>query len=421
MFRLRLAAAKGPMLDSVRTLFPIVERITYLNTAANGLIPETGRRVLERFFREHHYLEGGSPNSERALELDDAFRVLAEVRAETAALLGCDRSGIALTFNTSHGLNLAANAIPWQAGDNVVLVRGEFPANVYPWRNLAARGVRLRMIDTADRRADAGALLGACDRRTRAVAVAALQFHDGYRPDLAELARGCRERGILTVVDGIQAVGGTALRPAELGIDFVAAGGQKWLLAPRGTGFLYVRPDLIPELRTPFLGWLAVDYGDRFDSLLQYPAELFPDARRFELGTPNVHDILMLRESLRLLNGIGIDRIEAHNLQQAARLRQGLAELPGVRVRPAGEQPGPIVAFEVLERSAAVRAQLERARVHYAFREGRFRMSFHLYNDAADVDRALTALGTALAGRSASGTRSGAVSSRPGGAHEAAD
>ena len=389
------------MLDSVRSLFPIVDRITYLNTAANGLVPEAGRSILERFFREHHYLEGGSPDSVGVHDLDDAFRVLAEVRAEAATLLGCDQSGIALTFNTSHGLNLAANAIPWQPGDNVVLVRGEFPANVYPWRNLEDRGVRLRMIDTADRRADVSALLAACDGRTRAVAVAALQFHDGYRPDLAGLAHACRERGIRTVVDGIQAVGGTVLRPAELGLDFVAAGGQKWLLSPRGTGILYVRPELIPELRTPFLGWLAVDYGDRFDSLLQYPTELYPDARRFELGTPNVHDILVLRESLRLLNGIGIDRIETHNLQLAARLRQGLAELPGVRVCPPGELPAPIVAFEVVEQSAAVRTALERARVHYAFREGRFRMSFHLYNDAMDVDRAREALASPLAGRSA--------------------
>ncbi|UCE04088.1 MAG: aminotransferase class V-fold PLP-dependent enzyme [Candidatus Latescibacterota bacterium] len=377
--------------DEIRGEFPMLDKMIYLNTAANGLIPERGRIVLESFFREAQYLEG--------LARAGAFEALAETRQEAATLLDCDAAAIALTFNTSHGLNVAANTLSYEPGDNVVLAHGEFPANVYPWLNLESRGVEVRLIECG-LRADAEALLAACDARTRVVAVSMLQFHDGYRPDVQLLAQRCRERGIRTVADGIQAIGCTVVRPQALGLDFVATGGQKWLLSPRGTGLLYVRPDLIPELQTPILGWLNVDYEGRFDSLLRYPRTLFADARRFELGTPNLHDILVLRESLRLLNELGIERIEEHNLHLAEMLRTGLEAIDAVRLRAAGPRPSPIVSFELADaaRVELVREALARARVHCAFREGRFRMAVHLYNRAADVERTLESVRESASG-----------------------
>ncbi|MFQ5600666.1 MAG: aminotransferase class V-fold PLP-dependent enzyme [Candidatus Krumholzibacteriia bacterium] len=368
-------------LRAIRSEFPILERITYFNTAANGLIPERGRRVLERFFSEHHYLEGISPYG--------LFEVLADTRAEAARLLSCEPEAIALTFNTSHGLNLAANSIEYEPGDNVVLARGEFPANVYPWRNLESRGVELRMVEVPGNRAEVESLAAACDARTRVVAISLLQFHDGYRPDLEALAAFCRDRGIYTVVDGIQGVGSCDVRPSRIGLDFLATGGQKWLLAPRGTGFLYVRRELIERLRLPILGWLNVDYGGRFDRLLRYPRELYTDARRFELGTANLHDILALRESLKLLNGVGIAAIEAHNTELAWHLREGLSGVRGLELCAAGRRASPIVAVGGGESAGtqALRAALADARVYFALREGRFRFAVHLYNSKSDVDR----------------------------------
>lgn len=374
---------------ALRREFPLLHDLTYLNTASNGLVPGRARLLVEQFFREHYYVESRSPY--------DLFEVLASTRAAVARLLDCGTEAIALTFNTSHGLNVAANAIALEPGDNVVLAHGEFPANVYPWRNLESRGIELRLVDNPALRSDVDMLTAACDARTRVVAVSAVQFHDGHRPDLAALAGFCRERDIRTVVDGAQAIGACAVHPAELGLDFLAGCGQKWLCAPRGTGFLYVRPDLVPELRLPVLGWLNVDYQGRFDSLLRYPRELYPDARRFELGTVNLHDVLMLRESLRLLNEVGIERIEAHDVGLAGRLRAGLEGMAGVAVRPAGKRPSPIVAFAVAEHhTRALREALVRDRIDASFREGHFRFSPHIYNDAADIDRALATITATL-------------------------
>lgn len=373
----------------IRQDFPLASEVTYLNTASTGLIPERSRRRLERFFREHAYVD--------ALATEGLFTILAETRDAVARMLDCEARCVALTFNTSHGLNLAAQATDFEPGDNVVLARGEFPANVYPWRSLAPRGLELRWVDVPQRRADADALIAACDARTRAVATSAVQFHDGGRPDLTKLARFCRERGIRSVVDGTQACGAIDLRPAALDVDFLAAGGQKWLLSPHGTGFLYVRAGLLPKLRPAILGWLNVDYGGRFDRLLTYPENLHEDARKFELGSPNIHDILMFRESLRLLNEIGIGSIQAHGMELAARLRTGLKTLPRLEVRDGVELPSAIVSFKVApDQITTLQEALHRARVLSAYREEHFRLSMHLYNDAADVDRALEVIGTVL-------------------------
>lgn len=367
----------------VRREFPVLGSIVYLNSAANGLVPERARRSLQAFFSNYEYLEG--------LAREDVVQMLDDTRAQAARLLACKQESIALTFNTSHGLNIAALAVEYSPGDNVVLARGEFPANVYPWRTIERGGIELRMVETADLRADVDALLSACDENTRVVAVSALQFHDGYRPDIENLSRECRKRGIRTVVDGIQAVGSCNVRPVELGVDFMATGGQKWLLAPRGTGFLYVREELLESTQPPILGWLNVDYDGRFDDLLRYPTELLPDARRFELGTPNLHDVRMLRESLCLLNELGIENIARHNAALAQSMRDELRALGTLHVVDPGPRPSPLVVFSPAEarRVPVLRAALAKADVHCAFRQGRFRLAFHLYNDASDVQRVL--------------------------------
>lgn len=376
-------------LRTIRREFPDLDGATYLNTASNGLVPERARLVLERFFNEQQYVEGLSPY--------DLFEVLATTRVEVARLLDCSQEAIALTFNTSHGLNLAANSIPMVKGDNVVLANGEFPGNVYPWRNLESRGIELRWVEPPGGRADAESLIAACDAHTRIVTVSAVQFHDGCRPDLAALAAHCREHDIRTVVDGAQAIGSCVVHPAELGIDFIAGCGQKWLCAPRGTGFLYVRAELVRDLRLPMLGWLNVDYGGRFDRLLEYPRQIFPDARRFELGTANLHDILMLRESLRLLNEIGIDRVAAHDAGLAQRLRTALHGASGLELCDVGSSPSPIIAFAVrAERAKSLHHALRDARIHYSLREGRFRFAPHIYNDEADIDRTADVITTSL-------------------------
>ncbi len=227
--------------DLLSAEFPLTRDWCYLASASNGILPERSRRYLERYFAEHHYLELG-----RHYRM---FDDLGAIRERAARLFGGQAANWALLPNTSYGLNSVAAAIDWRAGDNVVLADCEFPANVAPWQNLARRGVAIQWVAARGLRAQADSLIAACNGRTRALAVSGVQFHNGYAPDLARLAAFCREQRIWLCVDGIQGLGNRHWQLPELGVDFLAAGGQKWLCAPRGTGLLYLSDRALGALR----------------------------------------------------------------------------------------------------------------------------------------------------------------------------
>src|SRR5450432_879714 len=186
--------------------------------------------------------------------------------------------------STSTALNIVAQSLPWQAGDNVVLVDGEFPSNVYPWMRLQDRqGVEVRLIPNQPGMT-LEALAPFVDARTRVVTASMVQFFSGHRTDLAAIGHFCREKGILFVVDGIQAVGHFPVDVQAMGIDIFASGGQKSLMGPPGIGFLYVRRDLADSMRPALIGANSVV---DFMHWLKYDLTPLPGAARFALGTTN--------------------------------------------------------------------------------------------------------------------------------------
>ncbi|MBM4116829.1 aminotransferase class V-fold PLP-dependent enzyme [bacterium] len=381
--------------------FPLARDWCYLASASNGILPERSRRYLERYFGEHHYLE-----------LEPQYRMfedLAAVRECAARLFGGAAANWALMPNTSYGLGTIAAAIDWRSGDNAVLADCEFPANVTPWQNLAARGVGLRWLATGGTRAQAERLLALCDARTRAIAVSGVQFHNGYAPDLARLAQHCRERGIWLCVDGIQGLGNRDWQLPVLGVDFLAAGGQKWLCAPRGTGLLYLSDRALAalregRLRQATLGWLNTDTW-KFTDLLDYTRPLTQTARRLEVGTYAFHDLICLGHSLALLEALGLAAVAAHSDALRERfldglLAQGLQAPQGPYAASCLEDPAPRrsqVLSLACPNPIALWRQLAARRIAVNPREGGVRIAFHHYTDVEDVDRLLSAL-AALAG-----------------------
>ena len=264
--------------------FPWTGATTYLNNASIGPIPERTRLALDAF------------NSKRTaphlLPDREMQAALAEARAAAARLIGAGADEIALAPNTSTGINVAARALPLERGEIVLLSDREFPANVYPWKNLADRGVTAEIAPvTADGFPDEAHLLERLrDPRVRVLAVSFVQFANGYRADLKTLSAACRANGTYLVVDAIQGLGNSPLDVREIPMDILATGGQKWLLSPWGTGFLYVRRELIPLLGPAAVGWMAYEGTDDFTNLVKYSSTLRGDARRFEVGTFGFQD-----------------------------------------------------------------------------------------------------------------------------------
>lgn len=365
--------------------FPFADETTYLNAAAVAPIPERTRLAVE------------AHNARRAhihrLADADFEPVLARCREAAARLIGADPDEIALGGNTSFGINLAAHALPMEPGSCVVVSDREFPANVYPW--MRREGVGLERVPTDGLgRPDPDRILERLDRGDVSVfALSAVQFATGYRADLERLGRFCRERGIFFVVDAIQALGQVPLDVRAAYVDVLATGGHKWLCAPFGSGFAYVRRELHEAMEPRVVGWTAMEACADYGSLLDYRYEFCSGARKFEVATPGFQDFLGLANSVELLLETGVDRIQMHLRDVLEPLVAWARERDDVEIVSDldPERRSAILCFRPRDAEAAF-ASLQAAGVVCVLREGSIRISPHLYNTRAEVERVVEIL-----------------------------
>jgi cysteine desulfurase/selenocysteine lyase len=365
--------------------FPWAEETTYLNHASIGPLPERTRLALDEFNRLR-----ATPFR---LPDRDVFAMLAESRRLVSELLSAQPEEIALAVNTGFGLSVAARALPLEPGDIVLVSDREFPANVYPWMMLRERGVAMELVPTTPEGwpDEARLLERLADPRVRVLAVSLVQFSSGYLVDLGRLSEATRQSGAYLVVDAIQGVGQIPLDLSRTQVDVLACGAQKWLLSPWGSGFLYVRRELIPRLDPPVTGWMAFEGTDDFSHLTSYHDTLRGDARRFELITLPYQDFAGMNASLGLLREIGVERIAEH-LCALQKPVQEWARRNGIRVTsPPGRQATGILCIAPDRVDEAFRA-LKAARVICTLREGSIRLSPHAYNTVAEMERVVDVL-----------------------------
>ena len=371
--------------------FPWTGATTYLNNASIGPIPERTRLALDSF--------NAKRTAPYLLPDREMQQALADARAAAARLIGAGADEIALMPNTSTGINVAARALPLAPGEIVLLSDREFPANVYPWKNLKDRGVTAEIAPvTAEGFPDESFLLERLrDPRVRVLAVSFVQFSNGYKADLATLSEACRANGTYFVVDAIQGLGNSPLDVRETPIDILATGGQKWLLAPWGTGFLYVRRELIPQLGPSAVGWMAYDGTDDFTNLVKYSDALRSDARRFEVGTVGFQDMMGLTTSLSLLETLTVDAVSAYTKALAEPLLAWAREHDVRIVSPTDEVHRSAIVCLAPEPAAESFRRLKNAGVVCAFREGAIRLSPHAYNTNEEIQKVVDVLDEARA------------------------
>lgn len=360
--------------------FPWTRDATYLNSASTGPIPERTRRAVDDFNRKR-----ATPH---LLPDADLFAIFTESRELIARMLNAEPAEIALASNTSYGLNLAARALPLAPGDIVLLSDKEFPANVYPWLALRKDGITVEVAPvTAEGWPDEAHLLERIrDPRVKVLAVSLVQFSSGYRVDLAALSAATRATGTWLVVDGIQGVGIGELDLRRTPVDILSAGAQKWLLSPWGSGFTYVRRELISKVDPMYVGWTAYEGTDDFSRMTEYSPTLRGDARRFEMITLPFQDFAGMNVSLRLLLEIGVNRIAEHVRALHRPLLEWARERRVRVTSPVGAHGSAILCL-ALPDSAAAHAALREARIYTSLREGAIRISPHLFNTIHDMSR----------------------------------
>lgn len=360
----------------------------FLNHASTGPLPHRTVKVLEKWawLRE---------NPGR-ISHDLQFDTLAQGRQLIASMIGASASEIALATNTTHGINLAAFSLPTKAGDVVITPDLEFPANVYPWMHLAAtRGVEYRRIRTDDGVLDPDRLARELeDERVRVVSVSWVQASSGARVDLDALGALCRARGVYFVVDAIQGLGPLSVDVSKTPIDILACGAQKWLLSPWGSGFVYVRRELIESLEPHDVSWMAVRSSDDFTNLTDYEFVWRSDARKFEFITVPFPDMAGMNASLHLFEELGAANVNAHVQCLADRVVRWAESRDDIElVTPADQsRRGGIISLRPKDPQAASE-RLTAARVTHSLRETGIRLSPHCYNTNEEIDRALEIIG----------------------------
>jgi len=365
-----------PSHAEIRALFPVCDAHAYLNNAGVAPTSLPVKAAIDRFLDD---LIAHGLHDEVGWEGEAA-----RVRDGCARLVGAEAAEIALVRNTSHGLGLVAEGLPWEAGDEVAICSAvEYPSNVYVWQHLASRGVRLRPVSPVGDGVTAEAVARALTPRTRLVSVSAVQFASGHRTDLAALGALCRERGVWLCVDGIQQVGVHPLDVKALGVHFLSADSHKWMLGLPGIGFLYVDAALLPQLRPVLVGWKSTTDPWNFD---RCHFELRSDATKFEEGSPAYPLIYGLGAAVDLLHRVGVGRIAAHvaTLLAAAETMftgAGWSTNPNPTARAGILMAAPPAGVDL----QAVASACAAAGVTVSVRRGRLRISPHIYNHAEDI------------------------------------
>lgn len=369
--------------------FPWAVDTIYLDHASIGPLPERTRQMLVQM----------ADRRSRPFEIKhaDQFGGLARGRELAAQLINADPTEIALATNTTFGLALAARALPFKPGDIILASDREFPANVYPWKRQSDRGVTLELVPTtAEGWPDEARMLERLeDPRVRCVAISLTQFASGYTADIARFSEATRRRGQFLVVDAIQGLGQLPFDVKKIEVDLLSCGAQKWLLSPWGSGFMYVRKEMISRLEPTMVSWMSFEGTDDFTTLCHYRDDLRNDARRFELITLPFQDFVAMNQSLELLLSLGIPAIQRHLAELQIPIINW-ARHRGVRIAsPIGSHGSGIVCVAPPKLEAAHRA-LREARIFCSLREGAIRISPHCYNTVEEMEIVATVLDRAL-------------------------
>ncbi len=369
--------------DALRQEFPVTRNYNFQDHAAVAPLCQRaadGARVFLQEAAENGYLGG------------KMYKQIEATRQRAAQLINANADEVTFIKNTTEGINWVSNGLSWNTGDNVVTTNVEYPANIYAWQALQSRGVHLNMVLEEDGRIPIGKLIAAINSRTRVVTISSVQFASGYRTDLATLGEYCARKGVLLCVDAIQSLGAMPIDVQAMHIDFLAADGHKWMLAPEGCGIFYVRKELQGHLRPTCIGVFSMKKGTDF---AHYNFEFHDDIRRYDSGAFNMPGIFALGGSIDMLLEIGLERITARIMALTNRLAEGARD-KGYRLvssRSPAEASGIVSFISDVHDHEEIRRHLKAEhRIVISVRNGRLRASPHIYNSEKEIDRLVEVL-----------------------------
>lgn len=362
--------------------FQLDDDVIYLNHAAVAPWPVATADAVNNFATENARTG--------AKYYPDWLKLETQLRDRLKQLINAPSSDdIALLKSTSEGLSFIAHGLEWKPGDNIVIPAEEFPSNRIVWQSLQTQGVEVRRIAVEHASDPEQTLLDATDDNTRLISVSAVQYASGFRLRLELLGTYCRKHNILFCVDAIQQLGALEFDAQAVNADFVVADGHKWMLGPEGLALFYCREALRDQLKLFEYGWRMIEDHFNFEQIEWRPAS---SARRFECGSPNMLGVVALNASLGIIAEVGMNNIEARNLQNSAYLIEQLTCIDGIELitpTTADRYAGIVTFGRTGIDPVALHAYLDAHGVVCAVRGGGVRFSPHFYISEAQLDGAL--------------------------------
>ena len=341
-------ASDKEKIKAIRAEMPATANVHYLNTGTNGPLPKMAvdamQEEIEKEFREGRFLPF----------IKALYKEMDMVRSYLADVLGASYEEIALTQSTTEGMNIILWGIGWQPGDEVITTTMEHPAGLAPLALIKSRyGIVVKYVDVAygekyDERQFLNDVEQMITNKTRLMVVSHVSFSTGLTFPLKALTDLCHAHNVYVLVDGAQSAGAIPINLHQLGVDFYAIAGRKWLCGPEGIAALYISKKRIPEVEPTFISPSSI--RDRHDLDIQSPYVIpAPFAARYQIATAVNKPILSgFKHSLEyLLKHVGIDWITKRVPRLARYTRDLIDNLPGVElITPKGKEAG-FVHFQV--------------------------------------------------------------------------
>ena len=391
-----LPGALPKALPGQRALFDIPDDVAYLNCAYIGPLPKPALAAGE--------IGMARKATPWIVSQSDFFTESDAIRALLGRMINApaDRLGqdVALVPSVSYGMAQAVSALEpgLRPGQEILVLADQFPSNLYPWMVLAERkGARIK---TVPRPADDDWTAAVLEHLTPAVAIAALPHNhwtDGGLLDLESIGRACRAQGAALCVDATQSLGALPFDAARIDPDFLAVGGYKWLLGPYSYGYLYVAPRWQQALPIE-QNWITRKASEDFSRLVEYQAEYQPGACRFDVGERSNFALApAAKASLELLLDWGVENIQASLRARTDQIAARAQDEFGLGSVAPNRRAGHFLGLRFKGAPPAdLPARLAQAKVYVSIRGPAMRVTPHLYNTDADVDRLFAVLRDAL-------------------------
>lgn len=372
-----------PDWDAWRSQFPGLQERTYLNTVSLGQLSKRSRSAVNRFL--DLWTEFGA-SAWYNYWLEEVDRL----RGEFAQVIGASPEEVAIMPNISSALAAVSSSLNYEERQQVVSCDLDFPTLTHHFIAKQPQGVESIILRSPDKvSVGLEAFEAVTNEHTALVATCRVYFTSGFIQDVRSLAQIAHDKGALCLIDDYQGTGQVPVDVKETGVDFLVSGGLKWLIGGPGVAYLYVRQELISQLRPTVAGWFAHRRQFDFDP---YTLEFRDDARRFEAGTPAMAAVFAAKAGLEIINEIGPGAIRARtatlNQDLVARLRACGYQL---RLPPTPEQQASITILETEKPMEVTRALAER-RIIVDKRPGAVRISPYFYNTIEENEILVQAL-----------------------------